>query len=92
MILSHARDILSAMNDKEELREELPLFCRNVKRLMDKKGLTQADLARKLGIGDNYISEIVLGLRGINPGKETCEKFGAVLEVKWNEMLEEHDG
>ena len=47
--------------------------------LLDYRGLTQAELVRKTGLSQPYVSKLVRG--GVGAGKDTLKKLCAALEV-----------
>lgn len=51
-----------------------------IKEILKDKGMTQRELAQKMGFGDAYISKIVHGQ--VNLTLETIERFEKALQVK----------
>jgi len=58
---------------------------KNVKRYRDYKNWTQAELAEKLGISVNFLSDIENGKRWISPA--SMVKFAAVLNIEPYELF-----
>lgn len=73
-----ARDVLARMDDEEAL------FARQVQRLMEEKGLTQAELADKVGLGQPAISMMLN--RTCRPQRKTVLRFAQALEVAPEEL------
>ena len=68
-----AQEVLDEM-DHEELT-----FARQLQRLMDERGFTQAELALKMGLGQPAISMMLN--RNCRPQKKTIRRFAEVLGV-----------
>jgi transcriptional regulator with XRE-family HTH domain len=60
---------------------------RVLKRLREKKGLSQAALAKQSGVAQGYISQMEAGEKK-NPGIETLKKIAKALGVPVTELLE----
>lgn len=58
----------------------------DLQELRAKKGLTQEQLAAKVGVIRQTISEIECGRN--KPSVELAKKLGEVLEVKWTNFFE----
>ena len=59
----------------------------NIKRLREKAGMTQEDLAKVLGVTHSAISLIESDKRGINVKK--ADKIAAALGVTLNDLIKE---
>lgn len=57
----------------------------NVKKIRNKKGMSQGDISRKLNMDRGYISSIENGRR--NPTLTTIEKIASALGVDINELI-----
>lgn len=57
----------------------------NIKRIRLKKGMTQGDICRKLGLDRAYISNLENGKK--NPTLSTIEKIANALGVKASDLL-----
>ena len=57
----------------------------NMKRIRAKKGMSQSDIARALGVDRGYISNIENGKK--NPTIATIQKLANALGVSANELL-----
>ena len=68
--------------DKEQL---LKRFGKNVKIERIKKDLKQADVAERLGIEQNYIAKIELGMQNMSLGK--ILELANALDVKIEDLL-----
>jgi lambda repressor-like predicted transcriptional regulator len=73
-----AKGILTRMDDEEAH------FARQVQRLMDEKGLTQAELADKVGLGQPAISMMLN--RVCRPQRKTVLRFAQALEIAPEEL------
>lgn len=51
-----------------------------------KLGLTQKQLAEKLGVSKNYISDIETGIK--HPGAKLAKKMSELTKVEWYKFLE----
>lgn len=58
----------------------------NIKRIRLKKGMSQGDICRKLGVDRSYISNVESGNK--NPTLSTIEKIAKALAVKVKDLLE----
>ncbi len=58
-----------------------------VKRLRERKGLSQLELAKRAGVAQGYISDLEAG-RKKNPGIETLRKLARALGVPVTELVE----
>lgn len=64
---------------------------RNLKRIRRERGLTQAELARKVGITQVYVAYLEGGRKSKasrTPSLRTLEKLAKALKVKVGELLE----
>lgn len=66
----------------DELRATLGA---NIRRRRTELGLTQAELAQKLGMRQNYISDIERGVR--SPRLGTLAEFSEILQVQPGSLL-----
>ena len=57
----------------------------NLRKLRLKKGLSQGDLSKSLGVDRAYISNIENG--SMNPTLSTLEKISVALEISSSELL-----
>lgn len=64
------------------------VFSKNLKRLRERKGLSQEALAEKLNISARYIQKLE-GKACPNIGIETISKLSKILKAKPSEFLEE---
>ena len=58
----------------------------NIKKIRTRKGMSQGDICRALGVDRAYISNIESGKQ--NPTLATIEKIAEALGVKVNELLQ----
>lgn len=58
---------------------------KNVKKAREKLGLTQEELAEKVGVHVSYISRIERGK--VNPSYEILENLSKILKVKSSDFL-----
>ena len=58
---------------------------KNVKKAREKLGLTQEELAEKVGIHVSYVSRIERGK--VNPSYDILENLAKVLKVKYSAFL-----
>ena len=77
-VAPEAKDVLARMDDEEAV------FARHVQRLMEEKGLTQAELAYKVGLGQPAISMMLN--RTCRPQRKTVLRFAQALEVAPEEL------
>lgn len=77
-IAPETKDILARMDEEESF------FARRLRELMEAKGLTQAELAAKVGIGQPAIS-MMLG-RTCRPQRKTVLRFAQALGVPTEEL------
>jgi len=68
------------------LRTVLQRLAMTLKDLRDKRGLTQADLAKKAGVSPGYIAR--LETHRHDPKLSTLVKIAAALNVKVERLLE----
>jgi len=54
-------------------------FVENVRERMDDLGLSQKNLAERLGVTQSYVSQILSGHR--RPGLDSLDDFARVLEI-----------
>lgn len=59
---------------------------RTMRRLREKRGLSQLALAKKSGVAQGYISDIEAGVKR-NPGIETLRKLAKALKCTVAELL-----
>lgn len=60
-------------------------FGEQLKKLVKSKGLNFTSLAKKMGVNNVYLSQIVIGIR--NPGKNTLQKLSQALNVPVDALL-----
>jgi len=60
-------------------------FGEQLKKLVKSKGLNFTSLAKKMGVNNVYLSQIVIGIR--NPGKNTLQKLSQALDVPVDALL-----
>ena len=71
-----------------EVKSEMDrVFGSILKQYRRRAGLTQAEMAEKLGISEKYVSRIETGIGGIS--KETLAKYMNILGVSPNTMYRE---
>lgn len=75
---SEAKQVLGRMDAEENF------FARRLRELMDAKGLTQAELADKVGLGQPAISMMLN--RACRPQRKTVASFAQVLDVHPEEL------
>lgn len=63
------------------------VFRANVRRRMEQLGVTQAELAERMGVTRPFVSHMLTGYR--NPGLESLERFAAALDVKACRLIDE---
>ncbi len=63
-----------------------PTFGQTIQALRRERGLTQRDVAQRLGIDFTYLSKLEND-RGEPPGEETVRKLAAILDVDAEELL-----
>ncbi|MFP3867670.1 MAG: helix-turn-helix domain-containing protein [Desulfobacteraceae bacterium] len=59
----------------------------NVRRIMLERGLSQRDLAKKMGCTDVYVNQILNPTRKRGIGKQTLEKLAEVFAIEPRELL-----
>jgi transcriptional regulator with XRE-family HTH domain len=59
---------------------------RELKKLREREGLSQLELAKRAKVGQGYISELEAGQKK-NPGLETLRKIAKALGVPVTELL-----
>lgn len=69
---------------EDHLDSQEDYFCKKIRELMKEKGLTQVDLANRLGKQQAAISQLLS--RGCRPQKRTILKFAEVLDVAPTEL------
>lgn len=62
-----------------------PIFGKQLRRLREKQGLTQEELAHEAGMHFTYIGQIERGLR--NPSLVNLNKLAKALKVSAGELL-----
>jgi len=67
------------------MKSESTKLGNNMKRIRTKKGISQGDIARTLGLGRGYISNIENGKT--NPTLSTIANLAKALEVSTDELL-----
>jgi transcriptional regulator with XRE-family HTH domain len=60
-------------------------FGKKVKSIRLKKGMSQGDVARKLGVSANYISQIERGVENLS--LKGIEKLAKTIDVSTSELL-----
>jgi len=78
-----------AVKVAEELKTEERTFSERVKSLLASKGITQAELADKAGIGQPAVSNIIN--RRCRPQRRTVERFAVALGVAPEELWPQND-
>lgn len=63
------------------------MIGKRIRELLDKKGMSQRELARRIGKHPSEISEIIMGKR--DPGMSIVEKIAAGLSVSVAELVGE---
>lgn len=61
------------------------LICKRIKKYRSDRGLTQEDLAEKVGVSRVYIGYVEQGRN--TPSLETLEKIAKALKIKITEIL-----
>jgi len=61
-------------------------ICKRIKKIRNEKGLTQEDLAEKVGVSRVYIGYVEQGRN--TPSLEILEKIAKALKVKITEILD----
>ena len=61
------------------------IFVANVRELMDERGWSQADLAKKLGVTPGFVSQLLSGHR--HPGLDSLENLAKAFRVDASELL-----
>jgi transcriptional regulator with XRE-family HTH domain len=67
------------------MNNESEKLGKNMKRIRTKKGITQGDIVRSLGVSRGFISNIESGKT--NPTLSTIAKIAKALNVSTNELL-----
>lgn len=62
-------------------------FCVHLQRLMEEHGMTQAQLARRMGVGRRCVHAWYWGIN--TPKLETLRKLRRVFQCSWEELLGE---
>jgi len=70
------------MNNKNELSKTHRLLGLRIRRLRQERGMTQEDLAFKIGVDRSYMGFVERGER--NPTLDKIDKIARVLKVKLN--------
>lgn len=78
LVTPEAKDLLAQMDDEESV------FAQRVRERMEAKGLTQAELASKVGLGQPAISMMLN--RTCRPQRKTVARFAQALEVPPEEL------
>ena len=68
------------------MKKAKTFFCKQFKKILTEKDITQQDLAKKLGIAQSMISQWITGTS--NPNLNTLKKLSSVLDVPLNYFLE----
>ena len=64
-------------------------FVSNVRERMAELGLSQKDVAERLGVTQSYVSQILSGHR--RPGLDSLEEFAEVLGIKPEDLIREFE-
>ena len=67
---------------------EKNFFCKQIKKIMVEKNLTQQDVAGKLGVAQTVVSRWVRGAR--NPSLATIKKLALIFDVPLGYFLENY--
>jgi len=75
----------------EQKRRQLGqnILAQNIRRLIKERGLTQQELADKVGISRVHLNNILTGKKGKRIPQETLQKIAQALGVSVSELLEE---
>lgn len=60
-------------------------FCGNVQMLLDKRGISRAELARRMDVSASFVTQILNGHR--EPGLGVIEDVAAALEVPATDLF-----
>jgi len=71
---------------KDLTKSEYHKPVKKIKLILLLRGIPQAELARRLGVSEAYISYVVTGKR---PGKEARKKIARILGVPEEELFQE---
>lgn len=73
----------------DDARRDHRILGRALRQLRDNAGMTQDDLARQVGIGATYVSQIENGHRGI--GWHTVTRILRALDADLQQLAAEYD-
>lgn len=62
-------------------------FTQNVRHRMADLGINQVELARRLGVGESFVSQMLSGHR--RPGLESLDSFAQALEMEAADLIRE---
>jgi predicted XRE-type DNA-binding protein len=79
-----AAKVLARMDEQEAT------FAQKLRELLDQRGMTQAELATKIGVGQPAISMMLQ--RACRPQRKTIDKIAAALEVPMTQLWAESPG
>lgn len=69
------------------MKKTKTFFCKQFKKILAERDITQQELAKKLGIAQSMISQWLTGTS--NPNLNTLKKLSSVLDVQLNYFLED---
>ena len=61
------------------------VFVTNVRELLEERGWSQAELAAKIGVVPNYISQLLNGHR--HPGLDSLERISKAFKIEAGDLL-----
>lgn len=79
-----ARGSIEAKTQWEKFSQEEATFAERLNSIMASKGLTQEQLAKKIGVGQSAIANLVN--RNCRPQRKTVQRIAAALEVEATEL------
>lgn len=78
---------IETMGDRGEMTKQKETIGEMIRRLRKEKGLTQAALAKAIGVDESYISKIEANKLSYNPSEDTLRLIATTLDTDPLELL-----
>ena len=62
-----------------DTKRQLPVHCKKIKIALISNGMTQRELAKAVGMNENYLTDVLAGRK---PGKKYMHDIGNILNIE----------